>query len=147
MSFLDGDEFIGAHLSGPVSVEWLHAGGPLSVFPPDEEIRHFNGSTVFHYLWDFLSRIPDAIADINLKSSKKKEMVSVIVDETNGPIIIHESATIEPFRLKRKRWCQSFWMKPMVPLSFMIQQLLNLLPICRDRFTLGKIVQLCLIPK
>lgn len=97
MSFLDGDECIGAHLSGPVSVEWLHAGGPLSVFPPDEEIRHFNGSTVFHFLWDFLSRIPDAIADINLKSSKKKEMVSVILDETNGPIIIHDSATIEPF--------------------------------------------------
>lgn len=95
MSFLDKEECIGAHLSGPVSEEWLHAGGPLSVFPPDEEIRHFNGSLIFHFLWDFLSKIQEAIGEIEMEIPKKME--SVIFNEKDGPIFIHEAAKIEPF--------------------------------------------------
>jgi len=96
MSFFHGDECIGAHLSGSVSEDWLHAGGPLSVFPPDEEIRHIQGGKTIHYLWDFLAHIPDAIQEIE-KKEDERTWQQVEIDTANGPVHIGKNVHIEPF--------------------------------------------------
>jgi len=96
MSFFQGEECVGAHLSGPVSEDWLSSGGPLSVFPPDEDIRHINGGSILHYVWDLLTLIPDAIGDIPINDNPVS-FPMVEIDETNGPVILGNDVKVEPF--------------------------------------------------
>lgn len=96
MSFFQGESCVGAHLSGPVSEDWLNAGGPLSVFPPDEEIRHISGGTILNHVWDLLSLIPEAVNECPLLD-KPDSFPMVEIDESDGPVIFGKNVHVEPF--------------------------------------------------
>lgn len=98
-AWMMGDECLGALLSKSAAEEWLKAGGPLSVFPPEAEIRQLTEPQVIHYLWDLLTLIPNAVEESMPSTNKTPELDMVILDESDGPIVIAKDVIIEPFSL------------------------------------------------
>ena len=94
-----GDECLGALLSKSAAEEWLKAGGPLSVFPPEGEIHHMENVKCINYLWDLLALIPEAVTDSKISNHNTPNLDNVLVDETVGPVVLAKDVIVEPFSL------------------------------------------------
>ena len=88
---------LGANLSHEISGDWLKAGGPQSIFSPTCENEIDANVQTVGYLWDLLSMIPSAVEEASQIKIEPKKFEQVIIDETEGPVIVDGNVTVEPF--------------------------------------------------
>lgn len=95
--FIYDNILIGANLKRLQVDEWLDAGGPTTMFHPSAKICNLNNISIVNYLWDFLNMIDESIAEIDTSETRIEQYDSIMIDESNGPVIIDKDTIIEPF--------------------------------------------------
>ncbi len=95
--FIYDNILIGANLNRSEAAEWLQAGGPKTMFHPSAEVHNLNNIPIVNYLWDFLKMIDQSVSEIDSSEIYDPHDDFVIIDESNGPVIIDKDVIIEPF--------------------------------------------------
>ena len=95
--FFHGENLVALNLSSDAINKWVSAGGPLSGKIPKGILKKEIKVQKANYLWDILNWIPEIVQEAAEHLSSIPANSKVATDESEGPVVISENVTIQPF--------------------------------------------------
>ena len=103
-AFFNSKDLVALNLSPEAINQWISDGGPLSVKIPKGIIKKEIKVKKANYLWDILNWIPETVQEVSEQIPSIPVDPNMAIDESDGPVIVSENVTIQPFVFLKVRF-------------------------------------------